>query len=158
MKSKYFTKYLPVEGEIKNGDKAQYNTGEIISYDAPVNTDNLKRVKLFLCSRDIQVGDKVYISPSSSYEVSSINDGFIYFGPMSIRGKVGKSFKVIGEISPDALSYVKEGDEFEDKDLKFYLLKEEFRATMDLKTIKSFVGNSGKNTGVLVKGPCGHFH
>ena len=66
--SKYFTKFLPVEGEIKEGDKFLDHTDNLIKdahipeiYNNPhvPYFDGYKKVKLFLCSRDIQIGDKV---------------------------------------------------------------------------------------------------
>lgn len=54
----YFAKYLPVEGEVKDGDYAINSAGSIAQY--LVNNDEsrkFQKVQLFLCSRDIQVGD-----------------------------------------------------------------------------------------------------
>jgi hypothetical protein len=59
------------------------------------------RVKLFLCSRDIQVGDEVKIL-NESWEG-------IYKAGMDTE----YMFKVIGEVSPEAV-WVKEGMEFEE--------------------------------------------
>lgn len=63
---KYFTKYLPVEGEPKEGDItllageiAPYNKIVPIGLKAANSQLKYQKVKLFLCSRDIQVGDKV---------------------------------------------------------------------------------------------------
>ena len=70
---KYFTKYLPVEGEIQQDnffltpdgrisqckDVLESLPQTIVNYNGESwKEDELKRVKLFLCSRDIQVGDK----------------------------------------------------------------------------------------------------
>lgn len=117
MEKKYFAKFLPVEREIKKGDKAQYRTGEIISYDVQLNTDNLKKVKLFLCSRDIQVGDSVFEILSDK----TLGDEFIWtedinkYNYQYIEDDI--VFKVIGEISPEAI-WVKELMEFDEDEIE----------------------------------------
>lgn len=116
----YFTKYLPVEGEIKEGDIVQGVSGYFyqvkdIFHDAGKATSikgeslllsQLQKVKLFLCSRDIQVGDKYRIT-----------DGFgtdgIEFEFKEGQPKRTSAFKVIGEISPAAV-WIKEGDEVDE--------------------------------------------
>lgn len=109
----YFTKYLPVEGNIFPKDKFIHTL-----YEGVIHTNedvtplkehpDYKKVKLFLCSRDIQVGD----------ELTHIRTG------LKTKKQLGKSLsgewiKVIGEISPDALAYVKEGDEFDENEIKY---------------------------------------
>jgi hypothetical protein len=93
----YFAKYLPVEGEIKEGDI-------VIGMDG-------KKVKLFLCSRNIQVGDKVLDIRTNTWKEVNNSCGVELYKqkPNDIQ------FKVIGEISPNA-KWVKEGDEFEEND------------------------------------------
>lgn len=122
----YFAKYLPVEGEIKEGDKclmylgSNYLLPTIQTYDGVSHLGKEdKLMKFFLCSRDIQVGSKFtwgniktriedvvehilkdgrIIDSSGTYH--TIEDTFLEF-----------DFKVIGEISPEA-TWVEEGDEF----------------------------------------------
>lgn len=140
----YFTKYLPVEGEIKAGDKhICLDNGLVCDTRADmvyfVNNENHKKVKLFLCSRDIQVGDivktryyeglKDFHCGNEGARQAAINNG---------------SFKIIGEISPDALRYVKEGDEFDEGEWKDEEDKFDRKNYNDLYK--------------LIKGPCGHFH
>jgi hypothetical protein len=125
----YFAKYLPVEGEIQVGDYV-YDISIDMVYKMsekakPYKLEQMnqlknlyKKVKLFLCNRDIQVGDTV--KPYTEREwvdvkvVSIKNDG------VEVKGKgesgfVNKSsiFSLIGEISPNA-KWVKEGDEFDE--------------------------------------------
>jgi hypothetical protein len=90
---KYFAKYLPVEGEIK-------------------------KVKLFLCSRNIEVGDKYYYNGTET----DICDSEIRLEQIKEQEeKHGqKRFKVIGEISPEAI-WVKEEDGFDEDDILFIL-------------------------------------
>ena len=120
MSKKYFAKELPIEGEIKEGDIVfikrpigsgyfPVKNGKIIvienQLEYEVKTLSTKqKVKLFLCSRDIQVGDEVV---------------HIYSGKKHIiedkkwldKKWIVNYLKVIGEISPDA-TWVKEGDEY----------------------------------------------
>ena len=91
----YFTKYLPVEVEIKEGEP----------FDTIVGIYG-KKMKLFLCSRDIQVGDTFH-SFSGMSELKW--DGKFQLHP--------DDFKVIGEISNEA-TWVKEGDEFDESEIK----------------------------------------
>lgn len=112
---KYFAKYLPVEGEIKEGDMAITIRGEIFQAtkenNDPIYGD--KRIKLFLCSRAIYVGDMITL------------DGveFIHYDEGEVDSiwyeHIKKGFKVIGEISKDA-AWVKEGDEFNEDELLLY--------------------------------------
>jgi hypothetical protein len=62
---KYFTKYLPVEEEIKEGwEGIAYKAdvkGQFFKHSYTTNPwyADAKPCKLFLCSRDIQVGDEM---------------------------------------------------------------------------------------------------
>lgn len=118
---KYFCKYLPVEEEITKPTKQK-----------------LQLFKLFLCSRDIQIGDGMVMEclTNGNYEIFQIDTLNDIFPDMI---KEGSQFKIIGEISPDALSYVKEGDEFDENQVIY--------ASVD------YIGWRYK-----IKGPCGHFH
>jgi hypothetical protein len=119
----YFAKYLPVEGEIKEGDYFKYHESDVFQCKDITDIDgDCYKVKLFLCSRDIQVGDQVYYLQDGEYLKSictqSNDDGIdidhpVHFYPPEV-------FKVIGEISPDAATRVKEGHEFE-KGEEYYL-------------------------------------
>jgi len=124
MKKKYFAKYLPVKGEIKQGDKAQYKTGEIISYDVEINRDNLKKVELFLCTKNIQVGDSVFLQKIREYHrVFDIINNTIHCtsqnGISHAEEKIENCLKIIGKISKDDM-WVKEGDDFYDWELDKY--------------------------------------
>lgn len=107
----YFAKYLPVEGEIKEGDMYWFNGSP-----TELRKDNndahgmcsCKKVKLFLCSRDIQIGDKVRWLTGNGEWGNSVVTGD--------PSKLIETYKVIGEISPEAI-WVKEGDEFDEGDI-----------------------------------------
>lgn len=171
---KYFTKWLPVSGEITNESIVKYESrdGWLIEPKEKMSryaTSQLQKVKLFLCSRDIQIGDRARSiqNPEEEFKISSIEMGSgenYYPKELLVWNKVDKqvsfwrplknTFKVIGEISPDALSYVKEGDEFNVSDLSFYSEDEHGPFEIDIA-----VSNWEKwITVIKVKGPCGHFH
>lgn len=126
----YFTKYLPIEGEIKEGSKVKHN-GNIVTAlkkegegdtwktnGLPKYGSNLELVKLFLCSRDIQVGDNCIDGEGDTVIIidnkEESKDGF------QIRLEDSYAlgcFKVIGEVSPEA-TWVTEGMEFDRNDFQ----------------------------------------
>lgn len=136
----FFVKCIIVKEKIKVDDKYLSDDNSLIltrqlhpSVDDSF-FENKKKVKLCLCSRDIQIGDKMVFEclTDGNYEefqIDTINDIF----PDMI--KKGTQFKVIGEISPEA-TWVKEGDEFVEKELRF-----------------PYEGNF-----IKILGPCKHFH
>jgi hypothetical protein len=174
MKQKpYFAEYIPVEGEIKVGDIVleQLTTGDIepfeIHHENDIDLNNQKKAKLFLCSRDIQVDDTVYlhkeelllhqdktevwVQPADELKVLSIKNKTVTVCIKKLHdtGTSGgqfapeELFKIIGEISPDALSYVKRGDEFDENEWRGPIInREQFKARYYIQII----------------GPCGHFH
>lgn len=77
---KYFAKWLTVEGTINKGDMFYHPFSKTNMYSLGedwVGTD-CKLIKLFLCSRDIQVGDKAdlfKILAEISSEATWIKDG-----------------------------------------------------------------------------------
>ena len=165
MSKKYFTAYLPVEGEIKEGDKYSsegYNEPKTASADWSKSTCSfydVYKVKLFLCSRDIQVGDKVIyeatpllgekVVKSIDDKLVTTNDGDKTYSHNLIR--------VIGEISSDALSYVKEGQEFDENKVCIYAFDgqdDNYFSIEEWDEEKYHV----EYWHIEVKGPCGHFH
>lgn len=200
----YFAKYLPVEGEIKEGDicktfmhipslikegldKSDYSgddtftVGEI-GEDRYVQKnagtfyykEECQKVKLFLVSRDIQVGDTfTYFDDNTQTEILNL-----MLGQFQLLVKECKGAKVIGEISLDA-TWVKEGDEFDEDDVKFLWWEKpycECAPVIDTSVYRNakqlvcdkmvddyrggdFCSNTKKVISqILIKGPCGHFH
>lgn len=138
----YFAKYLPVEGEIKMGDKFRWIINDSVQGEVHTCTtegerpEKYKKVKLFLCSRDIQVGDKPIYMPSGQYHtVSGITE------LMLPEVKELGLFKIIGEISTEA-TWAKEGDGFDESQVEYWTSSIDNHANPFLK----------------IKGPCGHFH
>lgn len=139
----YFAKYLSVEGEIKENDLLINPAGTYEYYRKSLDItgsiyNGCKKVKLFLCSRDIQVGDMVQeifydgtLSKMYSFgKLPNINDLVIlYNGKLHHQTRIENIIKVIGEISPEA-TWVKEGDEFTEDEIKIILgskVRKEFR-------------------------------
>lgn len=165
----YFAKYLPVEGEINIGDKYFTKQGKLHSLGIKPNSEmlnpeeSLAKAKLFLCSRDIQIGDKVKLQlipnktkwldgkvieiPTDTVLIKLKNDFIIITNPDSW------CFKVIGEISPEA-TWVKEGDEFDESVVQI-MGENQFGELHDLGLYKK---SDNVNIVCLIKGPCGHFH
>jgi len=117
----YFAKYFPVEGEPDNGDMVISPDGKItkvvlseITYPEDYTIGGANLAKLFLCSKDIKIGDKVKLLEGSN------NDYDIKF-----EDEIGNDlwFKVIGELSPDAI-WVKEGDEFNEEEWSLFGYKQ----------------------------------
>lgn len=114
----YFTKYLLVEGEIKEGDyvlggPGDEAEGEIWQWDGDshISEDDDKKVKLFLCSRDVKLGDKVKfkdISVEVDIPIDEHNWSWL---------SKHAPWSVIGEISPEA-TWIKEGDVFDEGEIK----------------------------------------
>jgi hypothetical protein len=127
----YFAEYIPVKGEIKEGDtfwnpstsEYLFASKEMLSWNYPT-PNTWKKVKLFLCSRDIQVGDKVFgtILTGDNVYVSNEQQGYSLHEDIHRisleEAEMMDAYKVIGEISSDALSFVKKGMEFDEDQLK----------------------------------------
>jgi hypothetical protein len=136
--SNHFAKYLPVEGEIKEGDmmfiKFPHPQGQIrkcwyiykheeheeqLMIDDPkdpnrgrgfLKRNEVKKAKLFLCSRDIQIGDLVFAS-HEEYAGNVIDE----LDLIKWRDHY-HAYKMVGEIlTPD----IKEGQEFTEKEVEY---------------------------------------
>jgi hypothetical protein len=134
---KYFTKYLSVDGEIKEGDKfldnklgicTRLEEGEHSTWilweggktNIHLNAE-YRKVKLFLCSRDIQVGDIAYnVVDNISFKVAGTFEGISYTSIGQGNKLIKECIKVIGEVSPEAV-WVTEGMEFDEEDLGWAL-------------------------------------
>lgn len=120
---KYFTKYIPVEGEMQVGDIVHdTNIDDYYPYgmylDAGIEIKKgLRRVKLFLCSRDIQVGDNVKYQGEDWEVPITVSDHIRLI--KWIKGGDETIFKVIGEISPDNV-WVTEGMEFDEDQIQLW--------------------------------------
>lgn len=175
MSKKYYAKYRPVSGRINDvGDNVMFKINN--EWTEPCDFDSflgsgIQEVAggvLYLCSKDIQVGDKVIhnnpinqvkygseltikeILPSGCY---SVEEGGVYVNEELI--------KYVYEISPKSI-WIKQGDEFDEEDIEIS------KYPMCPKCCA--ISNDGfcpheieceidkKRTLVFIKGPCGHFH
>lgn len=149
MNKLYFAKYLPVEGEIQEGDSFITPSGAICNEYKLAIKGIHKKFKFFLCSRDIRVGDKVkfqlvpnktpWVDGEVIWQEADTTEIKLDTETTVITTPDHFCFKVMGEISPKA-TWVKEGDEFD-----------EYKEDITL-----FKGGSKKL--IQVKGSCGHFH
>lgn len=163
MSKPYFAKYIPVEGEIKDGDLYinPKMKNRIILPRAYGNDDSsyvgFQKVKLFLCSRDINWTEDL----KESGKVHIHHDGS------------EPPFKVVGKVSPEA-TWVKEGDEFEEHHVRKYIELEIYYADASeqwqtglriIEPEKEYIPRKEKGYDesityetIQIKGPCGHFH
>ena len=161
---KYFAKDLLIPKRIiQEGDLIEHSTTHnrmIATKDMglgflTINTE-WQAVKLFLCSRDIQVGDIVQTEGIEEREVKFIaKDGTLFF-TNGDDCNPEFCFKVIGEISLEA-TWVKEGDEFDEDDWR--ITATVFGDYVELE--KSALNDTNLDRSGLkieIKGPCGHFH
>lgn len=118
MQKKYFTKYFPVEGEIKEGDR-YFRDGSLVIIAARKsdieycnNNPSIEKVKLFLCSRDIQVGDE------GVYYAGVLLPDKIEQSVLGLADRPNEFYKAIGEVSPEAV-WVTEGMEFDEEELYY---------------------------------------
>jgi len=156
----YFAKYLPVPGEIKEGDLMFMIGSPTLLRAGGDNFNNsaYTKVKLLLCSRDIQVGDmtRSTINPDlDELKALSVNDGKVLLaGEEEFEVELNRVFKVIGEISPEAI-WVKEGDEFDEDQVRVCEWDDGDEFVIPVKEFKEGKQDSYK---IEIKGPCGHFH
>lgn len=176
---KYFAKWLPVEGEIREGDRYKISEGDEIFTCHHVekgfveNNDTIwsgevyrgshqkfcKKVKLFLCSRDTADGDTirffdnplVQISTDKEYKYDRLVERMVVKNPLLPK----YMYRVVGEISSEA-TWVKEGDEFDEKDLLLFeypegLDQKDFWAEWDWKNLNKLLENVKLGSSVLIK-------
>ncbi len=111
----YFTKYLPVDGEVKIGDI--YYNHLIHTYQSRTcEEDNsyvgFQKVNLFLCTNDLQAGDSIQNVAGEKGICDGVGNGNIWYHIGDSYGIYSGQkywFKVVGEISPEALTFVNEG-------------------------------------------------
>lgn len=113
--------------------------------------------KLFLCSRDIKLDDKFIHPVYGELTALVIEDGWIQsdFENPNYKTNIDLVYKVIGEISSDALYYVKKGDEFDEDEIAFTIY-EPWEEPWQVSHKEWLDSDFHKNIQIL--GPCGHFH
>jgi len=145
---KYFAKYVPIEGKVKEGYHLDKNKNEIIYYNGDygdVKPSFLIPVKLCICTREIKIGDmaKDTKQPLTDFYVDEKDIIRIKSGTDELYSQMDL-YKVVGKISSEA-SWVKEGDMFDREDLMANGVGVNWNDTYDNYTFK-------------IKGKCGRFH
>lgn len=133
--SNLFIKFLPVEGEIKEGDtytksgdptvhtsKMTYMTDSVgvktPLLDHTLWSMTLQKTLPHLCSRDIQVGDKVW---GSTTDGSGYKEHYITSDQREVDLAIASGdFKSLGIISPDA-TWVYDGMEVREEDVRMVM-------------------------------------
>lgn len=165
----FFAKYLPVPGEIKESDRAFWNVqtnrvfapsldekniGNWKSLLRKVRTAQHRPVKLFLCTRNIQVGDEVMdINSNQTFIVGNIKGDEVYDKKDNWVRLKKNCIKVIGEISPKA-TWVTEGDEFDKNEIN--IVGENIWG--EWQPIYMYKAKDNFKIYCEIKGPCGHYH
>jgi len=138
---KYFTKYLPVEGEIFQNNQFLfkdnlYKAGQIdqdrvedFNHDKTFPLSQCKKVKLFLCTSEIKLGDTWYsdwFHPYPNGEVADTNTK-VMDANMSVGGPNDEHhpFKVVGEVSINAV-WVTDRMEFEENEVEIHVNHRKF--------------------------------
>lgn len=122
----YFTKYLPVDDEPNNSDIGVDSRGitmTYFAYKALGSSGTFKKVKLFLCSRDIKEDDTAYnILTHTEFKVEKVDTSTpeVYYMAFEVLSPARNTLKKIGPISEAALSFVKEGMEFDESEINLY--------------------------------------
>lgn len=155
----YFAKYLPVDGEVKDGDIVLIQGRFVESRTGPYTKKFTQKYHLFLCTKVIKTGDKVFTPSLEKGVVTGWDEDYkcwTFSTSSHNMAKPGVLFKAIGPISPDA-EWVKEGDEFEESEVDltgtiFY------RDKYGLSRHHPWSEVYSKEKYHLVKGPCDHFH
>jgi len=139
--NEYIALYLSVRGELKVGDKYKlagnpYDVFEAKEHCLDLGEGSTRKIKhqLFLCSTNVEIGDKVRCSKRSNKEIiieeiekkngdNYFPKGIIVWNREEVEGNIRfwrpieEVFKVIGLISTDA-KWVKEGDKFKEDEVE----------------------------------------
>lgn len=169
---KYFAKYLPVSNDSDSDRWEWYNNVKNTGWEPITPSDmdaiiahglepqpKFRKVKLFLCSRNIQVGDKVLDEEFEEWTVAKSYEkpNYFRFEHKTENPCYSDSFpnpiKVIGEISSQA-TWVKEGDEFEEDQIHV-MAEDNFGLSFEVSLVRK---ENIIRVWSEIKGPCGHFH
>jgi hypothetical protein len=174
---RFFSKLMPVEGKIQEGDHAMKEDGTLVYVNkaaAKHLTDNWKRIGMVICDREISVGERVHYNSRNndflfSGILAKIEEHFVYFEEDRMVGYPvdydsfhmcylkETAFKVIGQVS-DESKWVKEWFEFDENDLNWMVYHN------DEDTFFYPISNKEKNTNdwrttIAIKCPnCNIFH
>ncbi len=189
---KYVIKYLPTEDNIVDGDKVLGPTRGIHDAQDDCSVRGCKKMKHFLCDKDIQVDDRITFSDEGKikvgkllklkpsvrfpdrmqflvefdteheYEGEMIKDTEAFFADETYP------LKIVAEVSPNAIGYVLDGDEFNGDEIELWAVLDRKGEYPDFakfllepylknKKRKLFEGEFSHVEAKII-GPCGHFH
>lgn len=137
----FFSKYLPIEGEIKEGDWFRRKDGELVgkwNLIPDYDLTNYTKVVMFFCSKNIIKGEILRVfKPDMSYWIDCelleiVTDGETEafklnspkFGEFASLSK--NCFKIIGEVSPAAI-WIKENDTFKEDEIRIKLINQGYK-------------------------------
>lgn len=170
----YFTKWIPIGGEIQDDNWAFKKDGTLIYVNkaaAKYLSEDWIKAQLSLCTRNIQPGDKCRTTADingsiGEREVKERVDGFLTVDTSDIqKGKTltllrREWFKVTGPISKGA-KWVKEGDEFDEEEVAKAICKpgkEQLIISESLQEWEEWIPNNGFIKCIAIKCPlCGDF-
>lgn len=162
---RYFAKYLPVEGKIGIGDYGMNSAGSIYQcYAANRKTKKDKKVQLFLCSRDIQVGDRYYNVNHDAWDICETEYMLEQIKESNIKDGILR-LKALAPISPHAI-WIKDGDDILSKDVRRGTYRRGYRGDCWLVVdcqegpVEEWekLGMYEWKKCYLIEGPCGHMH
>lgn len=167
----------PYEGRIFQADLVENGWIEEWGTNRSFRISACQKVKLFLLTTDIQEGDQIWdcvkhqnlialtvqqpIDPHDTVAIGVskyMNELNIEVTELYPVGRVGK---IVGEVSPDALTYVSDKEKYDEEDIKIFI-KSWALGWIPYEPEFSLFSEDTEGPPyeyqIRIKGPCGHFH
>lgn len=193
-KKLYIVKVLPGKSPVKVGDKIFDSSSQrafvvedifeesfainLLGDDGvPLHVPNTSnKVEVVLCSDDVQIGDIFNSANGFGFKCSRIDENHIYSvnelqaEKREIAHVKEHAYKIVGNVSEDALAFANEGRIFTERQIRFQLefsdstydelwwencTEEEF---LDPNALTTYGRVSTGEKRIQILGPCGHFH
>jgi hypothetical protein len=155
MEKIFFAKYLAVEGQIKSGEIGISINNVMYTHQPHLPDEYGKPTRLFLCSKDIRVGD------TANYFIETIPgmQSLVVTEDNKTSLAVNHGFKILGEVSLEA-TWVTEGTEFSESEVEEWIGQIQTHHPMLRRLPGDWDEEILKNCPAVfkIKGPCGHFH
>lgn len=158
----------------QGGDKWINDMGDDVILPDWQNRFKFRKVELFMCSNEIKVGDTVKSwfhshETGSSYITATVleipekyNDHDCYVlksGGMVFDSLCKFTHKALDKISKGALTFVKDGDEFDEEEVVHHHICHDSEGNMGYCFhCQRSRGCDSTDYDYIIKGPCGHFH
>ncbi len=125
---KALIKFLPVDGELDEGDAFMYKKGKLLMESADMadlmDVSDKQKMKPFVVTQDIKTGDKIYcpdyLSGPSGFDNCEVEGDSIHAYNLDRQISTEKKedcYKIIGDVSDQAI-FVKDGLEYEVQGVK----------------------------------------